>query len=233
MRVLALILTLACALPAQGACRLALSLGLDVSGSVDETEYALQMNGLASALLNPEVQDALLSFPGAPVRLHVFKWAGYDNQGIVLRWVEIDSPERIAEIADLLRHSPRTPMSPATGIGAALRFGAAALAQQPGCDRRTLDLSGDGISNSGTRPRDVATPGITVNGLVIGSAPRNAEDSRDAGTGQLAAYYRAEVIRGPDPFVEVAAGFADFEAAMTRKLLKELTHLVLSRHARD
>ena len=78
MRHLLAALLLCAALPAQAACRLALSLGLDVSGSVDETEYGLQMHGLAAALLNPQVQDALLAFPGAPVRLHVFKWAGYD-----------------------------------------------------------------------------------------------------------------------------------------------------------
>ena len=50
----------------------------------------------------------------------MFKWAGYDNQRTVLRWTEIDGPDRIAAVAEVLRNSPRTPMSPATGIGAAM-----------------------------------------------------------------------------------------------------------------
>ena len=35
--------------PAEAACRLALALGLDVSGSVNAAEYALQRTGLAAA----------------------------------------------------------------------------------------------------------------------------------------------------------------------------------------
>lgn len=34
---------------AQANCRLALALGLDVSGSVDSREYRLQLDGLANA----------------------------------------------------------------------------------------------------------------------------------------------------------------------------------------
>ena len=51
---------------AQSSCRQALALGLDVSGSVDTFEYRLQIDGLAGALLRPEVQQAFLTFPAAP-----------------------------------------------------------------------------------------------------------------------------------------------------------------------
>ena len=50
---------------AAAACRQALAIGLDISGSVDEAEYRLQLDGLASALLNPDVQKAFLAIPGA------------------------------------------------------------------------------------------------------------------------------------------------------------------------
>ena len=53
------------------ACRLALLLALDVSSSVDEAEYELQRNGLAAALLSPNVEAAFLS-GGAPVALAAF-----------------------------------------------------------------------------------------------------------------------------------------------------------------
>ena len=45
------------------ACRLALSLGLDVSSSVDAREYRLQTEGLAAALIAPEVRGAFLAAP--------------------------------------------------------------------------------------------------------------------------------------------------------------------------
>ncbi|MGR3579214.1 MAG: DUF1194 domain-containing protein, partial [Sagittula sp.] len=41
-------------------------------------------------------------------------------------------------------------------------------------------------------------------------------------------YYEAYVVQGADAFVETAAGFADFEEAMVRKLKRELQVLVVS-----
>ncbi|MFC6686684.1 DUF1194 domain-containing protein [Jhaorihella thermophila] len=63
-------------LPAAAACRHALALGLDVSGSVDGREYRLQLDGLAAALRDPRVKQALLAMPAAPVRIAVFEWSG-------------------------------------------------------------------------------------------------------------------------------------------------------------
>ncbi len=219
------------AAPAGAACRQALALGLDVSDSVDAREYRLQMDGLAGALLKGEVQQAFLAFPDAPVRLYIFEWAGSGSRRLILDWHEIASASDLQAVADLLRRTGRMPMDPATAIGEAMRAGAGALAAQGECWRRVLDLSGDGESNSGARPREVrgdaAFAGITVNGLVIGQVARGGR--RSAGIAQLQAYYAAEVILGPDAFTEVALGFDDFEAAMTRKLLRELQSIAISR----
>ncbi|NNE51708.1 MAG: DUF1194 domain-containing protein, partial [Sulfitobacter sp.] len=54
-------------LPASAACRQALALGLDVSGSVDAREYRLQLGGLAAAFDAPLVREKILSMPDAPV----------------------------------------------------------------------------------------------------------------------------------------------------------------------
>ena len=56
---------------------------------------------------------------------------------------------------------------------------------------------------------------ITINALVIGQ-PDPSETAR------LTAYFRANVISGRFAFTETAQGFADYQAAMTRKLLREL-----------
>lgn len=222
MRALALLAALLWAGAAGATCRQALALGLDVSGSVDAREYRLQLDGLAGALEDPEVMAALLALPDAPVRLAVYEWSGPDSQRLVADWREIGGPADIADLAAALRATGRMPMDPSTAIGAAKRFGAALLAGQGGCWRQVLDLSGDGESNTGPRPRDQRPEGITINGLVVSG-------SSDAdGIGALASYYTAYVVQGPEAFVETALGFEAFEAAMARKLKRELQVLAVS-----
>lgn len=212
---------------AEAACRQALLLGLDVSGSVDGTEYALQMQGLANALMHVEVQAALLAMPSKPVRLSVFEWSGPSSHRLTLPWIKIESADSIVAAATALRKATRPTGDPSTAIGAAMTHGAALLAGQTDCPKRTLDLSGDGKSNTGPHPREVhgaEIGGITVNGLVIG--PPSEQDIGELA--KLSSYYQAYVLRGPDAFVETARGFADFEAAMVRKLKRELQGLVMS-----
>ena len=206
-------------LPADAECRQALALGLDVSGSVDAVEYRLQLDGLAAALLAPDVSAAILSDPMAPIRLSVYQWSGPDTATILLPWTEVASASDLSAIAARLTTVSTAPGDLTTSIGSALMAGKALLDQQPDCWRHTLDLSGDGENNTGPRPQDIPEDDrMTVNGLVI----LGGED--DAG---LLSYWKTYVIRGPEAFVEPAAGFDDYEAAMRRKLLRELRSLAL------
>ncbi|WP_245794353.1 DUF1194 domain-containing protein [Vannielia litorea] len=208
---------------AQDSCRQALALGLDVSGSVDLDEYRLQLDGLAAALTDPEVASALLTGTHRPVVLAVYEWSDESFQRLLIDWIAITSPEVLAGVAGRLRETPRQPAPQTTAIGAAMLYGAQLIARAPACPKRTIDLSGDGKSNSGPRPQDVrATPalaGIVVNGLTIGSAPA---DHADPSLAELSAYYKAQVIHGAGAFVMTAETFDGFAEAMARKLLKEL-----------
>lgn len=221
---LALLAALAVAGPAHAAehCRLALLLALDVSSSVDEAEDRLQRQGLAAALLSPEVQRAIFEQPNAPVALSVYEWSGRYQQSVVLDWVILRGPADIVGAAETIARSPRSfedfPTAMGYGIGyAAKRFDAA-----PPCFFRTLDISGDGITNDGFEPRLAfkyfPLDGVIVNGLVIGGG------DDDAG---LLTYYHDEVIRGPGAFVEFATDYSDFERAMRRKLEREMRAQVI------
>ena len=231
--------------PAQAACRQALALGLDISGSVDAVEYGLQREGLAQALGAAAVRDALLQQPDAPVRLTVFEWSGPTARTVILPWTAITDAAALDTARARIRTAPRSLQDQTTALGLAMLAGFAMLEAQPDCWTRTLDLSGDGIANTGPRPQDIPAsrtpPGVTVNGLTIGTAtPPGADDStHPQGTGSgggaalsdgagLAAYFRAFVVRGPGAFVEQAMGFDDYAAAMERKLLRELKSLALS-----
>ncbi len=218
-------------LAADAACRQALALGLDVSGSVDATEYRLQLDGLATALDAPAVREVLFAQPAAPIRIIVYEWSGPEDQTIILPWTALTDDSALATVTTGLRGHQRSEAAPTTAIGSAMLAGFALLDEQTECWKRTLDLSGDGPANTGPRPKDIEDrlrpAGVTVNGLVIGSGDQRGDDARIAEIKELSAYYRSYVMRGPGAFVESALGFDDYAAAMERKLLRELQSLAI------
>ena len=217
---------------AEAACRQALALGLDVSGSVDAAEYRLQREGLATALTSPAVRAVFFAEGAAPVRIAVFEWSGPTDQAVILGWTTLSDVAVLDDVADRLRRAPRPDLPPTTALGAAMLFGAGLLADQTACWKRTLDISGDGEANTGPRPQHVALPDalsdVVINGLVIGSAELVGGGERGANIRALSRYFEAYVIRGDGAFVETALGFEDYAAAMERKLLRELQAIAVS-----
>jgi len=214
-------------------CRQALALGLDVSGSVDAREYRQQMGGLAQALGSPAVRAAILDRADSPVELLVYEWSGPQDQLTLVPWTRItDAATLDSVIAQLQSVERRADSPPGTALGVAMLHGARLLAQRSGCARRTLDISGDGKSNLGPRPRvvkaQIETWGITLNALVIGMDAETSGETPQTGIGELSAYFSAEVILGPGAFIEVALGFTEYAEAMETKLLRELDGMVLS-----
>lgn len=215
---------------AEAGCRQALLLALDVSGSVDQREYRLQLDGLARALGDPQVVAAFEAIPDAPVRLSVMEWSGPSFQRIVLPWTDVTDRAVLTSIIQRLHATTRVEGELSTAIGSALLAAADEVRAQGECWRQVIDMSGDGKSNVGPLPGSVtaALNGITVNGLVIGEAVPTAGEGRSPEIGELVAYYRAYVLHGDEAFLETAYGFEDFEAAMVRKLLRELQIMAVS-----
>ncbi len=121
------------------ACRLALVLALDVSGSVDAREYDLQVEGVAAALRDEEVRQAILADPGAPVELAIFEWSGSRFQRQIADWTTLDTAAAIDGVAARLSGWSRAKAPEATGIGAAMQVAAGQLGDGPACWRRVLD----------------------------------------------------------------------------------------------
>lgn len=212
-------------------CRQALALGLDISGSVDVTEYRLQMDGLAAALLNDEVLASLLAMPSAPVDIAIYEWSGPSDQTLLVGWTTIRTRTDVVAIAKRLAQAIRPNASVGTALGTAMRTGRDLLLQRQDCWKLTLDISGDGKRNLGPRPQDVKREleavAMTVNALVIGADAPRLGDIRQVEIAELSSYFRANVIVGPDAFVQTALGFEAYEEAMTRKLKRELEGLVV------
>jgi hypothetical protein len=209
------------------ACRLALALALDVSGSVNADEYRLQMSGLAAALGDPDVEAALFAIPDAPVTLAVFEWSSSRYQQMIQDWIVIEDRAVLESVRARIAGWERRKAPEATGLGAAMEYGKVLLDRAPVCWTRTLDVSGDGKNNDWPDPqmsRDTGMlAGIRINGLVVaGEATDSGGLPSALDAEELSAYFHARVIQGPDAFVEVALGFENYAEAMQRKLLREL-----------
>lgn len=202
--------------PAQAvACKLALAMGLDISSSVSEREYDIQIRGLARAFRTPEVAEAILVPEGAGIAVIVYEWSGYNQQDVVVPWTMLDSPHAIRSVAARLSMHRRPYTDLTTALGKAVEYGAQLFSRAPDCGRRVIDLSGDGANNDGAGPEQFRArgllAGITINGLAIqGAIPDPAE------------YYRRNVIQGPGAFLVLARDFDDYPSAIIGKLLREI-----------
>lgn len=207
--------TVASALPAQ-ACGVALALAVDVSGSVDDFEYDLQMGGLAAALRDGLVADALIGEQAAVLVVH---WSGQSRQVVAVPWHRVLTNQDAEDLARKVETVPRQWRNFSTGIGEALAFTANQFAAVADCERRVIDVSGDGASNEGAAPEDIketlAAAGFVINGLAI-----------EGETAHLTEYYRQNVIAGPNSFVLPAFGFRDYPEKIRKKLIREVTKQV-------
>lgn len=195
------------------ACDLALALAVDVSGSVDAEEYRIQMDGLAFALNDSVISEALVR---ARARLMLVQWTGVSRQQITIPWTTVDTFEALDAFAGRVANDPRVWRNYSTAVGEALETTMEAFAEVGDCTRHLIDLSGDGPSNEGIEPKALhpylRTLGITVNAIAI-------EQSEP----DLTAYYYENVIVGEGAFVVTASGFADYPERIRKKLLREVT----------
>ncbi|MFV0491323.1 MAG: DUF1194 domain-containing protein [Pseudorhodobacter sp.] len=210
LRCLALVLVTA--LPAK-ACETALLLAIDVSGSIDRGEYALQMQGLSEALRDPEIARVLLQ---DQVALGVVQWSGLERQAMVLPWQRMLSPHHLADFIARAARQPRAFRASDTAVGQAIAFSSAQFVNVADCRRKIIDISGDGPENAGytvgQARAEAMDRGIQINAIAIEDMGRSSP---------ITSFYRKWVItRGG--FVITARGLGDYPRAIREKLLREL-----------
>jgi hypothetical protein len=204
------------------ACALALVLALDVSSSVDADEDQLQRQGLAAALMAPDVQAAFRAL--GPVAVTVFEWSGAASQSDLSGgWVMVADEGDLTALAAALSASQRGAEGQSTGLGSALIHASGLIGAGPACGRAVIDLSGDGQNNEGPGPAaayaDPAFDRIMVNALLI-TSPASAH--------AMISWFGQHVLHGPGAFLQVADGYADYQVAMEQKLIRELRPAALS-----
>ncbi|MDJ0387643.1 DUF1194 domain-containing protein [Roseomonas sp. E05] len=213
-------------LRAQEAVDVLLVLAVDVSRSVDEDEARLQREGYRTAMTDPKVVEAIQGGMLGAIGVTYVEWAGAEYQRQLLPWRRIASQRDAEGWASALAEAPHASLS-WTSISSGIAFSVQMLAQAPfeGM-RRVIDISGDGVNNSGPPvegARDAAVAqGIVINGLpIINDRPTFGR--RPALP--LDQYYAEAVIGGPGAFIVAAEGFDSFGTAVRRKLIREIAGL--------
>ncbi|MBM1222270.1 DUF1194 domain-containing protein [Ponticoccus sp. SC2-23] len=197
------------------ACDTALLLAVDVSNSVDEAEYRLQIDGMADALLDPEI---VLALTEGRVTLSVMQWSGVERQVMSLPWRQMLTKADVIRFSQDARALERAFVLSDTAPAEAIRFALRQFDEVEDCARHIIDVSGDGTPNSGSDTRgasqEAERAGVTINGIAIESM----------GVAISGFYRRALVTR--DGFVITARGHRDYPRAIRIKILREVSRVV-------
>ena len=215
------VLTIVTVLPARAAemTDIALVLAVDVSESVTPERYALQMEGIARAFHDREVQGSILSGAHHSIYVTLVEWS--NRPFSVLPWTLITSAEDADAFADKIRAAPRAD-NQFTCLSRALEtIEAKVLPFLPAPAERTIiDVSGDGRDNCNpTKSVDAVRDELVAAGATINGLPILEGDEATT----LEAWYREHVIGGPTAFLVPAHGFADVRRAMRQKFIVEIS----------
>ncbi len=203
-----------------------LVLAVDVSRSIDEDEARLQREGYRAGICDSRVVEAITRGMIGAIGVAYVEWAGFEYQRQVLPWLRIASANDANLWADKLAEAPRASLS-WTSISGGIDYSRRVLSEAPfEGTRRVIDVSGDGVNNSGRsveRARDEAVAdGIIINGLpIINDRPTFGR----APPVPLDQYFQQSVIGGFGAFMVVAQDFDAFGTAVRRKLIREIAAL--------
>ena len=203
---------------------LALVLAVDVSGSVDERRYALQMNGVADAF--EDRADEIIGGPHGAMLVALVEWA--NKPTLSVPWSLLTSREEVRRFAEGVRRTPRAENG-FTCMASALRSIADKLLTRLPvlADRIVVDVSGDGADNCNRASVDSVRDELVATGVTINGLPILEGDEKDT----LEAWYRNHVIGGPGAFLVTAMGSGDFERAIRHKFEGEIAGSATGRFA--
>ena len=220
----------------------ALIVAVDVSNSVDEQRYRLQMEGIAQALEDPDVIQAIVGGARGGILFSMVTWA--DRPTFTLPWIYISNAAEARAAAERVRTLPRQG-GEFTCMSRMMRFVSDKIAPQIPAEaaKVVLDISGDGRDNCNEEePIDAVRDelvkyGVTVNGLPIlegaaeeavvpGAASTQSYLPAEQKTAALEDWFRANVKGGPGSFVLPANGYADFGRAIRQKFVLEVSMLL-------
>ncbi len=206
---------------------------VDVSGSVDNSEYSLMMDGYEAAFNSASLVDSIQSGPIGSIAVALMFWSGDNQQTMGVDWTHVTDLASSQSFASLIAATTR-PYSGSTAIGSAIDAGTAEFGTETGnvengfsSNAQIIDISGDGEDNAtppagdraanvrAARDASIASGVDMINALPIGNAG-----------GDLVGYYEDNVLAGSAggvaAFAQPTATFSDVSASLQLKVAKEL-----------
>ncbi|GAA5482817.1 DUF1194 domain-containing protein [Haloferula sargassicola] len=188
---------------------LELALVTDTSGSIDTTEFDLQLDGYAQAFRNSQLHSAISG--GLAVSLIYFD----SSAGVGIPWTVLTGAADALAFADLLDNFIR-PSSGGTNPAAGINLATSEIfGNNIESSRQVIDVSGDGdgdpTADAAARDAALAAGVDVINGLPILD-----------GSTTLEQYYIDNIQGGSGAFTIPADSFADFDAAILSKLGREI-----------
>jgi len=205
---------------------LELALLVDVSGSVDSSEFATQQQGYQNAFNDPALVAAIQSSGGSGnIAATLIFWSGVGEQIQVVPWTLISDSATSSSFAAAVGAAPRT-FAGSTAPQAALNF-AVPLFTGNGFEgtREVIDVSGDGAQNDPNAVYSL-TDTARTNALAAGINQINGLAIEGSEVGLLA-FYQNHIQGGAGSFTLSVTGFDTFEAGVLDKLTREVVNDVV------
>lgn len=193
---------------------LELALLVDVSGSVNGTEWALQRDGYVAALTSNAFITAVQDGNIGQIALTFMYWSGAGEQQQTVGWTLIHDASSAGAFATAIQNAVR-PFGLFTAPGSAIDAIVPTFAGNGfEGNYQKIDVSGDGAENDGSDTATAVTNALAagidqINGLPIGNQA-------------LIDWYAANVLGGTDAFNQPATSFANFQPALLTKLRTEV-----------
>lgn len=194
---------------------LELALLVDVSGSINSTDFNLQKQGYVDAFNSAAVQTAINAGTHGSIAVTLMYWSGAGQQSTAIDWVEVSNA---SDFATLINGTTR-PYNSLTAPGSAINAITPTFASNAfDGTRQVIDVSGDGSENSGADTSDARDAALlagidTINGIYIGGS-------------SLGDWYDNNIVGGTKAFSIQAANFSSFGTAIEQKLVAEITPTV-------
>jgi Ca-activated chloride channel homolog len=197
---------------------------IDISDSIDSRAMQVEIDGMAAAILAPDVINAIQDGRHHRIGFAVFAWRDGAFPEFV-SWTTIETKEDAAIVSNRLRSGfrafaasdpPSLPYAPRmTDLSGAIDHAAILLLSAPyAADRSVINVIGNGWDNVGEGPRAardrVIATGGTINGVVLGFDP------------VLMSYYRGNVIGGPSAFLLSVSDPTAMTDVLARKFLYDI-----------
>ena len=198
-----------------------LVLAVDASSSVDDREYALQVEGYVRAFRDPSVIAAITGLGGTGIAVTYVEWSSRFRQVQSVQWMHVHDEASSRGFAQAIERQAKQLQASGTALGEAVLY-SIELFDDNGFEgnRQIVDVSADDRYNAGSSPSYAQTRArqrnVIVNGLAVDP------------TGKLTQYFKDNVIAGPASFVVTANSYDAFATAIKSKLLRELRQVPLA-----